>query len=74
MIISNSYTNAKKVIQNFSAIIVAKCRLLVKKRKIGNKKKVANKCKKKVKTLILEPKTPNNFRNKYSKWDKVRKQ
>ena len=45
---------------------MVKGRLLAKKRKIDNKKKLVNKHKKKAKTLILEPKTPNNFKDKYS--------
>ena len=58
----------------FKVITVAKGRLLVKKRKIDNKKKLVNKRKKKAKILILEPETPNNSKNKYSKWDKAREQ
>ena len=46
---------------------MAKGRLLAKKRKIDNIKKLVNKCKKKAKTLILEPKTPNNSKDEYSK-------
>jgi len=41
---------------------------------MDNKKKLANKRKKKAKILTLEPKTPNNSEDKYSKWDKARKQ
>ena len=44
---------------------MAKGRLLAKKRKIDNNKKAYNKPKKKAKTLVLKPKTFNNFRDKY---------
>ena len=47
-------------------IIVAESRSLAKKRKIADEKKVINKRKKQAKILTLEPKTPNNFKNKYS--------
>ena len=58
--------NTKKVIKFFGVIIIIKGCLLVKKWKINNKEKV--------KTLILKPKIFNNSKNKYSKWDKARKQ
>ena len=54
-------------------IIVAEGCLLAKKRKIADKKKVAKKCKKYAKTLILEPKTPNNSIDKCSEWDETHK-
>ena len=41
---------------------------------MANKKKLINKRKKQIKILILEPKTSNNFKDKYSKQDKARKQ
>ena len=46
---------------------MAKGRLLAKKRNIYSKKKLINKRKKKAKILILEPKTSNDSRDKYSK-------
>ena len=48
--------------------------LLAKKRKIANKKKVINKRKKRVKTLILEPETPNDSEDEYSEWDEAHEQ
>ena len=55
-------------------ITVVKGRLLAKKKKIANKKKVTNKRKKRAKTPTSEPKTSNNFKDKYSKWDEAHKQ
>ena len=55
----------EKVIQKFRVIIVTKGRLLAKNKKKDNKKKA--------KKLILEPKTSNNSRDKYSKYNKARK-
>jgi hypothetical protein len=66
--------NARKVIQKFGVITVAEGRSLAKKRKVADEKKLANKRKKRAKTSTLEPKTPNNSEDKYSKWDEAREQ
>ena len=55
-------------------IIVTEGRSLAKKRKIADKKKVINKRKEQAKTPTPEPETPNNSKDKYSKWDKAHEQ
>ena len=66
--------NARKVIQKFGVVIVAKGRSLAKKRKKADKKKLANKRKKQAKTPTPEPETPNDSRDEYSEWDEAREQ